>query len=87
MTEYDLQSPYDLAIMNSEFDMLTADDWEEYAEHAERFNMSYKSINALKSAMKKAGISKYVSSKMVRWCVSLVEEIDAKLEAEEGEEA
>ena len=85
MAEYDLQNPYDLDIMNSEFDMLTADDWEEYIEHAERFKMGYKNINALKSAMKKAGISKYVSNKMVRWVLSLVEEIDAKLEAEEAD--
>ena len=83
MAEFDLQSPYDLAIMNSEFDMLSADDWEEYIEHAERLNMSYKNKNALKSAQKKAGISKYVSPKMIRWVLSLVEEIDAKLEEEE----
>ena len=87
MPEYDLQNPYDLDIMNSEFDMYSADDWDEYIEHAKRFNMSYKSINALNSAMKKAGISKYVSNKMVRWVLSLVEEIDAKIEAEEAEGA
>ncbi len=84
MAEYDLQNPYDLAIMNSEFDMFSADDWEEYIEHAEDFKMSYKCINALKSAQKKAGISKYVSPKMVRWVLTLVEEIDEKLEAEEA---
>lgn len=83
MAEYDLQSPYDIDIMHSEFDMFSADDWQEYIELAEEYNMSYKNINALKSAQRKAGIAKYFNNKMMRWVLSLVEEIDAKVEAEE----
>ena len=85
MAEYDLQSPYDLDIMHSEFNMFSADDWEEYIEYAQENRMSYKNIDALKSAQKKAGIAKYTSNKMIRWVLSLVEEIDQK--KEEAEQA
>lgn len=78
MAEYDLQSPYDLDIMHSEFDMLSADDWEEYIEYAEEQKMGYKNIKCLKAAQRKAGISKYHSDKMIRWALSLVEQIDEK---------
>ena len=85
MSEYDLQNPHDLAIMHSEFDMIAEHDWDEYIEYAEDNKMGYKNINALKAALKKAGISKYFNDKMIRWVLSLVEEIDAKKEAEEEE--
>lgn len=84
MVEYDLQNPYDLDIMHSEFDMITEDDWDEYIELAEEHKMGYKNINCLKSALKKAGISKYFSNKMIRWALSLVEELDAKREEAEA---
>lgn len=86
MAEYDLQSPYDLAIMHSEFDMFSADDWEEYIELAEEFKMSYKNVNCLKAAQRKAGIAKYFNNKMIRWSLSLVEQIDEKLAEEEEAE-
>lgn len=85
MAEYDLQNPYDIAIMHSEFDMITEDEWDEYIELAEHYKMGYKNVNALKAALRKAGISKYFNNKMIRWVLSLVEELDAKREAEENE--
>lgn len=84
MAEYDLQNPYDLDIMHSEFDMISADEWDDYVEYAEMNSMGYKNINALKSARKKAGIAKFFNNKMMRWVLSLVEEIDAKREEEEA---
>ncbi|HHG84495.1 MAG TPA: hypothetical protein ENJ82_07090 [Bacteroidetes bacterium] len=83
MAEYDLQSPYDLAIMHSEFDMISADGWEEYIELAEAHSLGYKNINALKAAQRKAGIAKYFNNKMIRWVLSLVEELDEKMEEKE----
>lgn len=85
MAEYDLQNPNDISIMHAEFDMISEDEWDYYIELAEEHNMGYKNIKALKSALKKAGISKYFNDKMIRWVLSLVEELDAKVEeAEQG---
>lgn len=84
MADFDLQNPHDLAIMYSEFDMITEDEWDEYIEYAEENKMGYKNVKCLKAALRKAGISKYFNDKMIRWALSLVEQIDEKREAEEA---
>jgi len=85
MEKYDINDPTDLDIMKSDFDYITADEWEEYAAYAEDNNMGYKNVKALKSAIRKAGIAKYLSPKMLRWCLSLVDKIDEAKEAAEKE--
>lgn len=88
MPTYDLQDPTDLDIMRGTFDSYTSNDWEEYIEQATEINMGYKNINALNTAQKKTGLSKFLSPKMIQWVLNLVEELDAKKdEAEEGEES
>ena len=81
MPEYDLNDPTDVDIMKAQFDMISADEWEEYIELATEDKMSYKNINILKTASRKAGMSKYMSVKVIKWVMSLVE----KLEYEEDE--
>jgi hypothetical protein len=76
MAEYDLNDPTDLDIMKGTFDMYSADDWEEYINAAEAKNMGYKNINILKTAQRKAGISKYLSPKVIKWVLSLVDTLD-----------
>jgi len=76
MAEYDLNDPTDVDIMKGQFDMNTADDWQEYIDLAEARNMSYKNINILKTAQRKAGISKFLSPKVIKWVLSLVDELD-----------
>jgi len=76
LTEYDLSDPYDLDLMRYRFDEFSEEDWEGYVEQAERQKMSYKNINALKSAVRKARLSKYFNDKMIRWVLSLVAELD-----------
>ncbi len=77
MPEYDINDPTDLDIMRGTFDMYTADDWEEYINHAEAKNMGYKNVNILKTAQRKAGISKYLSPKVIKWVLSLVDTLDS----------
>ncbi len=80
--KYDINDPTDLDIMRNDFDYITSKEWKEYIEWAEDKNMGYKNINALKSAERKAGISKFLSAKMVRWCLSIVDRVEeAKEEA------
>ncbi len=76
LPNFDLQDPTDLDIMRGQFDMHTADDWQEYIDLAEARGMGYKNINILKTAQRKAGISKYLSPKVINWVLSLVEQLD-----------
>jgi len=82
MPEYDLQDPTDLDILRGQFNMYTADEWLEYVEEAESRNLGYKNINILKTAMRKAGIAKYLSPKVILWVLNLVEQLDTDDEEE-----
>lgn len=83
MANYNLQDPTDLDIMHAYFDDYSADDWEEYIELAKEKKLGFKNINALVSAKKKAGLSKYFSNKMISWVLNLVDQLD---ESEEDDE-
>jgi exodeoxyribonuclease V alpha subunit len=86
MPEYDLNDPTDLDIMRGQFNMYTADDWEEYIELAEERSIGYKNVNILKSAQRKAGIGKYLSAKVINWVLNLVDQLDSYDEDDEDEE-
>ena len=81
MSKYDLNDPTDVDIMKAQFDMYTAEEWEEFIALAEEDKMGYKNINILKTASRKAGMSKYLSVKVINWVMSLVD----KLEYEDDE--
>jgi len=83
MPTYDINDPTDLDILRGQFNMYTADDWQEYIELAEERSIGYKNINILKSAQRKAGIAKYLSPKVISWVMSLVDRLDADDEEEE----
>ncbi|MFT4534087.1 MAG: exodeoxyribonuclease V alpha subunit [Saprospiraceae bacterium] len=85
MPEYDLNDPTDLDIMRGQFNMYTADDWEEYIELAEERSIGYKNINILKSAQRKAGIAKYLSPKVINWVLNLVDQLDSYDDEDEEE--
>jgi len=80
MPKYDLQDPTDLDIMRGQFNMYTADDWQEYIDEAEERQIGYKNINILKTAQRKAGIAKFLSPKVVNWVLSLVDQLDVEEE-------
>ncbi len=77
MATYDLNDPTDLDIMRGQFNMYSADDWQEYIEEGEERQIGYKNINILKTAQRKAGIAKYLSPKVIQWVLSLVDQLDA----------
>lgn len=85
MPEYDLNDPTDLDIMRGQFNMYSAEDWQEYIEEAEHRGMGYKNINILKTAQRKAGIAKYLSPKVINWILSLVDKLDEEEEEDEEE--
>ncbi|WP_194535043.1 ATP-dependent DNA helicase [Zobellia nedashkovskayae] len=45
--------------------------------------IGFKNVGALKSAKKKAGISKYLSDKMIKWALSIVEDLEERIEDDE----
>lgn len=83
MAEYDLNDPTDLDIMRGQFDMISHEEWDEYIELAEEKSIGYKNINILKTARRKAGISKFLSPKVVNWILSVVAKLEESLDEEE----
>ncbi len=83
MAKYDINDPTDLDIMRAQFDMISRDEWEEYIELAEDRKIGYKNVNILRSASRKAGISKYLSNKVLVWVIDLVDKLDEYDESEE----
>jgi len=63
--------------MRGQFNMYTAEEWQEYIDIAEERGMRYKNVNILKTAQRKAGIAKYLSPKVINWILSLVDELDS----------
>lgn len=82
MGKYDINDPTDLDIMRAHFDMVSHEEWDEYIELATQQNKGYKNINILKSARRKAGISKFLSPKVVDWILTLVDELEENQEEE-----
>jgi exodeoxyribonuclease V alpha subunit len=82
MPTYDLQDPTDIDILRANFDIISRSEWDEYIALAEERNIGYKNINILKTAERKAGISKFLSPKVILWVMNLVERLDADEEEE-----
>lgn len=76
MVTYDINDPTDLDIMRGNFDIISRSEWAEYIMLAESRKMGYKNINILKTAERKAGISKYLSPKVILWILKLVDQLD-----------
>lgn len=85
MPKYDINDPTDLDIIRAQFDMISHEEWEEYIEIAEEKKLGYKNINILKSASRKAGISKYLSPKVLQWVFNVIEKVEEE-EYEDEEE-
>jgi hypothetical protein len=76
MPKYDINDPTDLDIMRANFDIITHREWDQYIALAIEKNMSVKNINILQTASRKAGISKYLSPKVINWVLELVDELE-----------
>ena len=83
MPDYDINDPTDLDIMRARFDMISHEEWDEYIEMAEANDYAYKNIKILKTALRKAGIAKYLSPKVIQWILSLVDQLDEEAFDEE----
>ncbi len=86
MSKYDLNDPTDVDIMKAQFDMISIEEWDEYIELAEDSKMGYKNINILKTASRKAGMSKYLSVKVINWVMSVVDKLEYEDDDDEYED-
>ncbi len=82
MTEYDLSDPSDLDMMYHLFDQIYEEEWGGYIEKKKKKKIGYKNINVLKTAQRKARLSKYLSDKVIRWVLSVVEKLETNNEDE-----
>ncbi len=80
MAYYDINDPYDIATMNAKFDGYSEDDWENYIELAEQKNFDFRSVGQLKTALKKARLSKYLSPKQIVVALSIVDKLDEMID-------
>ncbi len=80
MPRFDINDPTDLDIMRAQFDMISHEEWEDYINIAEEKEMGYKNVNILNTALKKAGLAKFLSPKVIVWILSLVEQLDEEKE-------
>jgi len=83
MAKLDINDPTDLDILRGQFDMISHEEWEEYIEVAEEKSIGYKNVNILRSSSRKAGMSKYLSPKVLSWVMSLVDQLEDILDEEE----
>lgn len=82
MAKYDINDPTDLDILRGTFNMISADEWDDYIAEAESRSIGYKNVKILKSAQRKAGIAKYLSPKVLSWVMDLVDKLDSEDEEE-----
>ena len=85
MPEYDINDPTDVDIMRGQFDMISHKEWDEYIALAEENNIGFKKINVLKSSSRKAGMSKFLSPKVIHWGLDIIEQLDEMMADEEDE--
>jgi hypothetical protein len=82
MPEYDINDPTDLDILRAQFNMVSADEWDDYIAIAEERKIGSKNISILRTAQRKAGIAKYLSPKVILWVLNLTERLDYEEEEE-----
>jgi hypothetical protein len=78
MPTYDINDPTDLDIMRARFDMITHEEWDEYITLAEEQKIGYNNVKILQTALRKAGIGKYLTPKVLKWILDLVERLDGE---------
>ena len=80
MAKYDINDPYDVATMTAIFEGYSAAELNKYIDIAKEKKFSFGEVGQLTTASKKAGLSKYLSSKQIVVVLSIIDKLDAMLE-------
>lgn len=83
MAKYDINDPYDIDIMKSNFDDYDADDWENYLVIAKEKKFGFDKVGILMNAKKNTRRGKNLSPKQLVSILSIVDRIDEMLEDDE----
>jgi exodeoxyribonuclease V alpha subunit len=79
--EYDLSDPTDLEMLKSDFEAISADEWQEYIDlslqEAYKKKLSYDERGCLMIARKKALYKGYPSPKQMVWALKISDKIEA----------
>jgi len=78
--EYDLSDPTDLDMLKSDFEVYSADEWQELIEFSledgNKKKISYDERGCLMIARKKASYNSYPSSKQMVWALKIADKIE-----------
>lgn len=78
--EYDLSDPTDLEMLKSDFEMYSADEWQEFIdfslEDGNKRKISYDERGCLMTARKKASYNNYPSAKQMVWALKIADKIE-----------
>ena len=86
MAKYDINDPYVIDIMKSNFDDYDADDWENYLVIAKEKKFGFDKVGILMNAKKNTRRGKNLSPKQLVSILSIVDRIDEMLEDDEKNE-
>ena len=79
--DYDLSDPTDLEMLKSDFEAISADEWQEYIDlslqEAYKKKLSYDERGCLMIARKKALYKGYPSPKQMVWALNISDKIEA----------
>lgn len=77
---YDLSDPTDLEVLQSDFDMYSADDWQKMIdytlEEGNKSLLNYDERGALMQARKKALYKNYPSSRQMVWALEVADKVE-----------
>lgn len=78
--EYDLSDPTDLEMLKSDFEMYSADDWQEMIDYSlsegNKRLLSYDERGCLMTARKKASYNGYPSIKQMVWALKIADKVE-----------
>ncbi|MGO8055538.1 hypothetical protein, partial [Rhizobium leguminosarum] len=83
MAKYDITDGDDQKLMKAEFDGYSEEEWDKYIDVAKEKKLDFKSIGYLKTARKKARLSKYMELWLIEKTLALVQRIDEMMKDDE----
>jgi exodeoxyribonuclease V alpha subunit len=78
--DYDLSDPTDLEMLKSDFEMYSANEWQEFIEFSladgNKRKISYEERGCLMTARKKASYHGHPTAKQMIWALKIAEKIE-----------
>lgn len=86
--EYDLSDPTDLEMLKSDFEIYSADEWQEFIDFSlqdgNKRKLSYEERGCLMTARKKASYNNHPTSKQMVWALKIADKIETMQKEAKG---